>query len=80
MCQAKIIKHKADCKMAFGRKDPTCQRCQELLAGAPARTRFGANTAWYELKKKNDANTARWLKEHDCAKAGCGPICTYGDW
>ena len=29
--------HKADCQMAFGRKDATCPRCQELLAGAKPR-------------------------------------------
>lgn len=33
--------HKTDCKMAFGRKDATCPRCQEMLSGAPARRGWG---------------------------------------
>jgi hypothetical protein len=33
-----ITKHKDDCKMTFGRKDATCPRCAELLAGAAPRS------------------------------------------
>lgn len=31
---AKATRHSNDCAMVFGRKDPSCPRCQELLAGA----------------------------------------------
>lgn len=34
-----IKKHKAKCKMAFGKKDPSCARCQELEAGATSKQR-----------------------------------------
>ena len=66
--------HKADCKMSFGRKDPTCPRCQELLRGAAPRKGWGAG------RRERDAAFLRALKAHDCKMAGCGPICTFGDW
>lgn len=66
--------HKSDCKMAFGRKDASCPRCQELLQGAKPRAGYG---------DKKKAEYARWLKElkaHDCKKCNCGPVCTAFDW
>lgn len=34
---ATATKHSPTCRMAFGRKDPDCPRCQELLQGAAPR-------------------------------------------
>lgn len=48
-------KHSKTCKMQFGRKDPTCPRCQELLEGAPPRKR-----AW-RLKSELDADRKQEL-------------------
>ena len=64
----------------FGRLAPegTCPRCDELRAGAPRRT-----LPWYEAAKQKKENEKRFyqeLKNHDCKKAGCGPVCTFGDW
>lgn len=30
-------KHASQCQMSFGRKDPTCHRCVELLNGVSSR-------------------------------------------
>lgn len=79
MCQSKT-RHGTNCKMAFGRKDPNCPRCQELLAGAPARTRFGESPEYAAMKKRNAENERRWNREHDCVKSKCGPVCTWGQW
>ena len=34
------VTHKPDCKMAFGRKDQSCGRCLDLLAGEPVAKTF----------------------------------------
>jgi len=73
-----MTKHKPDCKMVFGKKDPSCPRCQELLNGAPPRD--GWQKSYYRTKALNDAIWKKALAEHDCKKAGCMPICTFGDW
>ncbi len=73
-----MTKHKSDCNMAFGRKDPTCPRCQELLAGSPARS--GWQKDYYSRKKRDEAMFTKALKEHNCQTANCGPVCTFGDW
>jgi hypothetical protein len=39
-------KHKSDCNMAFGRKDPSCPRCQELLNGATPRQGWGRKSRY----------------------------------
>ena len=53
----------------FGRKTPGCARCDELIAGArPIR--------W----NQNDQERIREIQRHDCRRAGCGPVCTFGDW
>jgi hypothetical protein len=54
-------KHSPDCRMAFGRKDPSCARCQELLAGAPARA------GWGDLRKHHEAQRIKAIREHDFA-------------
>ncbi len=63
-------KHSSTCNMAFGRKDPTCPRCQELMNGAPARK------AWFTAKPKPAYN----VKPHNCKESNCNIICTFGEW
>jgi hypothetical protein len=75
-------KHAADCKMSFGRKDASCPRCQELLAGAPARKgwqteHFAAKSAREEQQKA--AIRAHFAPNGPHAKGECGPVCTAFD-
>ena len=72
------LKHSDDCKMVFGRKDPNCPRCQELLSGAPARD--GWQKGYYSQKKLDEKQRLEEIKSHDCEKSNCGPVCTFGDW
>ncbi len=65
--------HSADCKAAFGRKDMTCPRCQELAAGAPARS-------WGSERRANELRVLAEIRAHDCQKSGCGPVCTACEW
>lgn len=51
-----------------------CPRCQELLAGAPARKGWGA------AAKRAEALRIQAIKTHNCQTHGCGPVCVYGDW
>lgn len=67
-------KHADKCKMAFGRYDPYCLRCQELIAGASPRK------SWNALKKVNETKRLQEIREHDCKKCNCGPVCTAFDW
>ena len=67
-------KHSPTCNMAFGRKDATCPRCQELTAGAPARQGWGA------LAKRNERTRITAIRAHVCSVATCGPVCTAFDW
>jgi len=69
-----MIEHSPTCARVFKRYDPSCARCQELSQGAPARE------GWGQLKREAEAREARWLREHNCQTAHCGPVCTYGDW
>ena len=71
-------KHSVGCKMAFGRKDPSCTRCQELLKGAAPRDGWQAN--YYSRKATRDAEFVAALKAHDCKRANCSHVCTFGDW
>lgn len=66
-------KHSDNCKMAWGRKDPQCPRCQDLLNGARP-------IVWNSSKKDRDLAFSRSLKSHNCTVSNCGPICTFGDW
>lgn len=67
-------KHKTDCKMSFGRKDATCPRCQELLAGAEPRK------GWGHAKREQERRQIEAIRRHDCKASNCGPVCTFGDW
>jgi len=66
-------KHSPDCRAAFGRRDAACPRCRELAAGATPR-------GWAARAAREDAARAAAARAHDCAKSGCGPVCTHGDW
>lgn len=73
-----MTQHKDDCNMAFGRKDVSCPRCQELLNGAQPRQ--GWQGSYFARKKKEEENYDKRLKNHNCKKDNCGPICTAFDW
>lgn len=72
------LKHSSECQMTFGRKDPECPRCVEMLNGAPPRD--GWQKGHYERKKKEEEAQLREIREHDCKKSRCMPICTFGDY
>jgi len=71
-------RHAADCRMAFGRKDPSCPRCQELLAGAPARQWSGARAREMEAERSRAIHAHFASRKHQ--SGGCGPVCTFGEW
>lgn len=70
-------KHTPDCKMSFGRLDPTCARCIELASGAPRRD---AGWSTYKRRQQQEAQRTRDIREHDCKRSGCGPVCTAFEW
>ena len=77
-------KHKADCRMAFGRKDATCPRCQELIAGAAPRA--GWQQAYYSRKRYDYQAYTEAIHDHfsnnpNHGKPGnrCYPVCTAFD-
>lgn len=80
-------RHASNCRMRFGRKDPECPRCQELLAGSPPRT-WGGTVGYVGGRALNrqqmDAHLAREIEEHFQSEkhrtGGCGPVCTFGEW
>jgi hypothetical protein len=69
-----ITKHKSDCKMSFGKKDSTCPRCQELLAGAAPRE--GWQQDYYAQQKQ--ANRFLANAKHCCGGCSDFGICTRG--
>lgn len=73
-----MIKHKYDCSRIFKNYDKTCPRCIELIAGAEPRSSW--HTAYFKRKREEEARFVKALKNHNCAEAGCMPICTFGDW
>ena len=66
--------HAATCRRAFGRLDAECPRCQELQAGAPARSWRGSRRAEQQLQRIAE------IRAHDCRASKCGPVCTAFDW
>lgn len=58
----------------FGRRVAECPRCAELSAGAPPIQWRGAQRKAQELAR------IAAIRAHDCRKAGCGPVCTFGGW
>lgn len=75
---SKPTQHKPDCNMAFGRKDATCPRCIELLAGAPVRA--GWQKQYFAVKRSHDAQRSFEIRNHDCKVSSCAVVCTFGDW
>lgn len=60
--------------VVFGRKVADCPRCQELISGA-------LPVQWSSQRRAVlEASRIRAIREHDCAKSGCGPVCTAFDW
>lgn len=59
---------------AFGKLTMSCPRCNELWAGSRPIQWVG-----YRSADGTDSRIAE-LRVHDCKKAGCGPVCTFGEW
>ena len=61
----------------FGKRAPQgeCPRCDELHAGKPPIVQN-----WRGSKARNDKMRSDDIKNHNCKKSGCGPVCTHGDW
>lgn len=72
------LKHSNECSMAFGKKDPCCPRCIEMLNGATPRN--GWQKDYYRLKAHNDFIEKQAKQKHNCIKEGCGPVCTAFEW
>ena len=68
------MKHKDDCRMAFGRKDKTCPRCQELLNGAKPKA------SWHKGYYQSQAAHLAAIRSHDCKKSRCMVVCTAFDY
>jgi hypothetical protein len=60
--------------VVFGRRVQGCPRCDELKAGAAPVQGWGAK------RKEDDAKRLQEIRNHDCKKSKCGPVCTFGDW
>jgi hypothetical protein len=71
-----MTKHSATCRMAFGRKDPSCARCVELLNGAAPR-QLGYRP---RDRKAEDLALSQAIRAHDCKRSGCGVVCTAFQW
>ena len=57
----------------FGRKTAGCPRCDELIAGAePVR--------WDTRRADGEARRIEAIRNHDCTKSRCGPVCTAFEW
>jgi uncharacterized membrane protein len=68
------MRHKPDCRMVFGRKDPSCPRCQELLAGA-------APIQWRGTRRAQERRTIEAIRSHDFAAcARQHGVCTHFDY
>lgn len=72
------LKHSADCRMVFGRKDPNCPRCVDLVQGAAPRQ--WASTRRQENDRRRCTEIREHFQSHKHLSGGCGPVCTFGDW
>ncbi|MFD8964401.1 hypothetical protein ACFV0C_05240 [Streptomyces sp. NPDC059568] len=61
----------------FGRHVDGCPRCAELASGAEP-VRWSSSRA--QRDRDDDQQRAREIREHDCTRAGCSVVCTFGDW
>jgi hypothetical protein len=71
-------KHVDECKRVFGRYDLGCPRCQELANGSKPRS--GWQSTYFAKRRRDDAARLEAIKNHNCTKSGCGPVCTAFDW
>jgi len=74
-----FVRHNCRNNGAFGRYEPdTCERCKQLVNGAPARTspRYEA----IKRLKRQEAQRMADIRKHSCEQCGCGPVCTAFDW
>lgn len=61
--QGQTVKHREDCGRVFSRLDPSCERCQELAAGAEARTwGHSGNDSFAERSYRERRRTANQLR------------------
>lgn len=58
----------------FGRREPGCPRCTELKLGMPARQWRGQRVSTEQTRRISE------IRNHDCKRSGCGPVCTAFDW
>jgi len=61
-------------QVVFGKLVDDCPRCDELRDGASVRK------GWGHRKQEAERLQLQAIRNHDCKKAGCLPICTFGDW
>ena len=71
-------KHNLDCSRVFKNYDMSCPRCIELANGSKARS--GWQGKYYANKARQETQLRNALKNHDCVKSNCGPVCTAFDW
>ena len=57
----------------FGKLTKGCPSCDELLSGKRAPVRW--NTDKKRERARRDA-----IRNHDCTKSKCGPVCVAFDW
>ena len=74
------LKHSAECKAVFGRKDMQCPRCAELASGATPRLRFGGRQTAQQIDARRCAEIREHFSSHRHLSGGCGPVCTFGEW
>jgi len=74
------VMHSDGCQMAFAKKDPRCPRCIELMAGMPARARFGGRQTRAQMDARQCAEIRDHFNSHKHLSGGCGPVCTFGEW
>jgi hypothetical protein len=77
-----VTQHSAGCRMAFGRKDPNCPRCRELMAGCAPRD--GWQRGYFSHRAAQQTQERAAIAAHFApggphARGDCGPVCTAFD-
>jgi hypothetical protein len=60
--------------LVFGKRVSGCPRCEELNNGANPIQWCGSR------RKQDEARLIKAIREHDCKRSCCGPVCTFGDY
>ncbi len=68
------VQHKSDCNRVFKRYDLSCPRCKELAQGAAPKPGYS------DFRKRQEKVQLDAIRNHDCRKSNCGPVCTFGEW